>query len=182
MKSQILVFIGCLVVLTSCNNFKSTRQVGQQEQIGTDSVFISQINYLQWDDETLCFTKHGSQVPVTNYINGVTVFVRFSSFACRDCLNYILDNAIKYSNNINFVFLVSDSPIQDLHVFESMCEPCKFLSVNGLKFDFDGGLTPYVFQIIEGHVINTFIPRKESPQMFTEYLDDICRNSNISIN
>lgn len=97
-------------------------------------------------------------------------YIRYSNYACQECVDFIVD---KMSDKIRMgqcVYLVSEMPQRDMHVYESTQEGAMLYLVDSLNVDFDEALTPYVFRLQDGIVKDFIVPRKEQEDLFDRFL------------
>lgn len=93
------------------------------------------------------------------------VIVRFSSFSCPPCVEFMLQKTIelfKGNPNVTKLMLIADIPVSDLHVIQKDFEDFTLYKSPSLLTDFDMALTPYLYFIDENLEIRKYyIPRKE---------------------
>ena len=84
---------------------------------------------------------------------------------------FIVNKMSNHVRNGQCVFLVSEMPQRDMHVYERTQEGTKIYLIDSLNVDFDDALTPYVFRMQDGKVKDFIIPRKEQEMLFNEFLE-----------
>ena len=112
--------------------------------------------------------SNGDSIEFGEILNESTIYVRFSSYGCKDCIDFVLDRLTKSCKK--FVILVSEMPVREMYINERSNPKIKMYKVSKMGIDFDEGLTPVLFKEENLRVKDFFIPHRESAEYLEEYL------------
>lgn len=120
-------------------------------------------------------SKSNDTLALTDLLDPMTLYVRYSQYACGDCIRFLNSALMEYETDtpeVRIRFLLKDVEMRDLHVIENrLGRKFEVYSVDSLPTDFNGAETPYVFWLDDAlKVRNYYIPRKELPDSLKAYL------------
>ena len=138
----------------------------------TDSIIYTNLNGTRLDSSISIVSQKGDSLKLMELSNKEQfLFVRYSNYGCKDCINFIINGINKQKLNHYICFLIAEVPIQDLHVIQSIEKLHGAYRLDSFDIDFDYGLTPYMFQINQkGEICQLYIPREDFPNEFDHYL------------
>ena len=123
-------------------------------------------------DANVCaINSKNDTLRLADVLNDTTLYVRFSTYACKDCIDFTLSKLMEA--DLPFVVLVSNMPIRDMHVNEVDNKGMTMYLVPSINLDFDEGLTPYVFTQKGQQVNKFFIPRKETEKTSDKFISEL---------
>lgn len=141
-----------------------------------DSILINKIEGAPLNMNTQVTNSKGQILTLNDIVTDQALFIRYSNFACYDCITYILESLCKEDSVIPYILLISDMPQRDMHVYESTNKRCMLYLVDSISIDFDKGLTPFVFRCVDGKVVDFMIPQKENATLFDKYIHKLHKN------
>ncbi len=155
----------------SCINSNNVTGSENSTQL-TDSIIYADFNGMCFDSLTSVISQNGHSLKLLDLPNKeLLLFVRYSNYGCKDCINYVVNGINKRNLNPSVCFLIAEVPIMDLHVIQRMERLNGAYRLDSFDIDFDSALTPYMFQINhKGEVCHLYIPREENPNAFDRYL------------
>lgn len=162
------------IFLVSCiDSGKKTKDTSNDSQL-IDSTICAEINGTQLDGSIGMTSPKGDFQSLIDLPNKEQMlFVRYSNYGCKDCINLIVNGIRKRKLNAHTCFLIAEVPTIDLHVIQNTERLCGTYKLDSFHIDFDDGLTPYIFQINKkGEICHLHIPRIENPNAFELYLKD----------
>lgn len=166
----LLILCSVTICGISCKRSESHRSGNTLESIHkADSIErLKHIGTLITEDSVIITSSDGKDHYIGDLALNDKIIVRFSVFACKPCVDFIVNGV---SNRNDLVVFIAKSPVYDLHVYEAEMN-CTVFNVDRMIIDFDEGLTPYIFKIDdEGRVRDYYIPRRENPTRYMEYLE-----------
>lgn len=176
----IIAFI--MVLFISCVN-KNTKHIEdnasallmntEENYVKHDSILTKKIESDSLNMHTPVTNSKGQILTLKDIVTDQALFIRYSNFACYDCITYILESLCKEDSVIPYILLISDMPQRDMHVYESINKRCMLYLVDSISIDFDKGLTPFVFRYVDGKVVDFMIPRKENATLFDKYIRNL---------
>ena len=190
MKKIISLFLiaGCLGVITyllfvNCSDESvHVKDLSLEDNLYLDRIESEKYNFRKIEGkETVVNSKNDSLllIDVISKLEKPILVVRFSSFGCSSCVDYLLLKTKPLAKEMNCgtkLMLTANLPVDDLHVIQSNYNDFIIYKSDSVFTDFDMALTPYLFFINENNVIQDFyIPRKEVPDSvdaFFKYLDN----------
>lgn len=159
-----------LILFITCNS--KERKLNNAMTPSNDSIDNLNYNGIAIDSSTVVISQKGDSIKLLDISSRERVlFVRYSNYACKDCIKYVIGEINKLNINPNVCLLISDIPIMDLHVIKSVEHLKDVYRLDSINTDFDYGLTPYVFQINhKGEIKNFYIPNRIKEEEFQQYL------------
>lgn len=160
------------IFLVSCFDMNSRTKDASNDVLLIDSTICAKINGTHLDSSIVMVSPKGHFQKLIDLPNKEQMlFVRYSNYGCKDCINHIVNSMRKQKLNSHTYFLIAEVPITDLHVIQSTEKLYGAYKLDSFYIDFDDGLTPYVFQITpKGEICHLHIPRIENPYAFELYL------------
>ncbi len=177
MTKFIFIFFISIYFISCVSRTKETENSHVQL---TDSIIYTNLNGTRLDSSTFIVSQNGDSLKLMELSNKEQfIFVRYSNYGCKDCINFIVSNINTQKLNTNICFLIAEVPIQDLHVIQSIEKLHGAYRLDSFDIDFDYGLTPYMFQINQkGEICQLYIPREDLPNEFDQYLRKFQNNRN----
>lgn len=120
----------------------------------------------------------GEPVDLHDLANGRTIIARFSTSACKPCMDALTGSLGRIANDNpdqRIVLLMTGLPARDMYVLERQFGPqFSLLECKGLPIDFDEGQTPVVFRLDSAlRVRDHFTCRYGDYARTDRYLDSI---------
>lgn len=150
------------------------------EILKLDKKDCDKYNGLQYDKSQLVINPKNDTIHLAKLLDNsdkTTLIIRFSSYSCSSCINYLLSKITPAIENLdigNCLIIIANVFVGDLHVMQKDYKNIKLYKSDSLVTDFDMALTPYLFFIDRNNVIQDFyIPRKEVPDDMETYLRHI---------
>lgn len=170
MEKNIFLFLICIHFVGCVNLGSSQQDLNNMEY--SDSITCADINGVRLDSSISVISQKGDSLRLVDLPNKEKLlFVRYSSYGCQDCIDYVVDGMNKQVLNSMMCFLIAEVPIRDLHVIQKLAKLHSVYRLDSFSIDFDYGLTPYLFQVNQkGEIFNAYIPRKEDLNGFELYL------------
>ena len=164
-----MIFIISIYFISCTSRTKDTENTQMQL---ADSIIYADINGRRLDSLISIISQKGDSLKLMELSNKEQfLFVRYSNYGCKDCINFIVNTINKQNLNAKICFLIAEVPIQDLHVIQSIEKLQGAYRLDSFDIDFDCALTPYVFQINQkGEICQFYIPNEDFPYEFDQYL------------
>lgn len=124
------------------------------------------------------YEESGNSTKLSNITKMKTKYLvlRYSSLSCTPCVDNAIAAIKKFSKenpDINILLLATYQFQKDLKVFKKMNKLfTQVYNVRSLNLPIENRQIPYLFVLDEElQVLNTFIPRKEIPELTEQYLE-----------
>lgn len=166
-----LVIVAALFICCKNNNADKPKDYSMNEYADIDSIQKEKAEGRKLNLKTLAISNNNDTLLLQDIISNDLLYIRYSNKACQECLDFIVNKMSNHVRNGQCVFLVSEMPQRDMHVYERTQEGTKIYLIDSLNVDFDEALTPYVFRMQDGKVKDFIIPRKEQEMLFNEFLE-----------
>ncbi|MDE6042479.1 MAG: hypothetical protein K2G07_02905 [Muribaculaceae bacterium] len=129
--------------------------------------------------DSIYFTDYkGERVAASAYAGDGTIIARFSTSACRPCVNALTASLMRHAAAHpaqRYLILLKNIEARDLYVLQPDFGPqFALLSCDSLPVDFNDGETPVLFQLDDnGRVYNHFTCRYGDYDRTDRYLDEL---------
>lgn len=161
-------------LLTEQNN-----KISIENLLLRDDVILSKQGGCSLDSKMLLYAENGDSIQLSKLKrNGVTLVLRYSTLCCSSCVNDILNRMKDFSEsneNVDVLLLATYRLMYESSEFRRLSRIFpKVYNVFSLDIPLEKELVPYLFILDEDmRVIDTFIPRKELPELTKFYFGKI---------
>ena len=159
-----ICFIGCIG--------SNRKAEGTAVIPSTDSMTCAKLEGTRLDSTVIVISQTGDSLKLVDLPQKEKfLFLRYSNYGCKDCIDYVVTELKKHNLNSQVCFLIAEVPVRDLHVIQRLEKLHGTYQLDSFVIDFDYGLTPYMFQIDQkGEICHLHIPREEDSKAFELYL------------
>ena len=167
-----LLIISIAALFTCCINSNTDKQIdySMNEYMNIDSIQKKITEGQELNREIKAINSNNDTLLLGNIISNDLLYIRYSNNACQECLDFIVNKKSDLIRTGQCVYLVSEMPQRDMHVYERTQEGTKLYLIDSLNIDFDYALTPYIFCVQGNKVKDFIIPRKEQEMLFNEFI------------
>jgi len=182
-----VVALGCVLCFLICETFKSSKNHGEFEYLSLvehlclDKQESEKFNLNTVDGQEIVVNSKNDSLLLKDVITMAdkpVLIIRYSSYGCASCIEYLLSKAMSLVRKINCgtkLMVAANVSVGDLHVIQNDYKDFIIYKSDSLFTDFDMALTPYMYFIDEDYRIQDYyIPRKEandSVDSFFKYLE-----------
>lgn len=173
-----IFFVG--LYLVGCIGQNRREEEGTDNMPPTDSMTCARLEGTRLDSAITVISQAGDSLKLVALPQKERyLFLRYSSYGCKDCIDYVVAGIRQHGLNSRVCFLIADVPVRDLHVIQRLEKLHGAYQLDSFGIDFDYGLTPYLFRINQrGEICHFYIPREEESKAFEQYLRDFREDRN----